>query len=178
MPEACLAHWAKIVKQNLSEYEGEVIGSHPIHSAETIFNLLRDRSLVEDVEHFYVVCLDACRRIKGIAEVARGGNRQVVLDMKEIFRVAVAYGADSIVMCHNHPSGDPTPSIQDINLTLRCIDAAKILDITIMDHVVIGTWNKWTSIFEFLKHEMRKMPPFATLSDEALLQLIMGKQQQ
>lgn len=158
MSKEILAHWARIVRQNVSDYEREVLNSSAITSAEGVHRLLRERALSEDIEHFYVVCFDASQHVKAISEVARGGSHMVATDMKEIFRVAIAYGCSGIALCHNHPNGDPTPSNMDIDLTLRVLDVAKMLDIIVLDHVVIGSWDKFTSIKDYTRMMATGLP--------------------
>lgn len=68
-----------------------------------------------------------------------------IVHPREVFRCAIANCASSIILVHNHPSGDPTPSREDINVTLRLIKSGKILDIEILDHIIIGD-NKYTSL--------------------------------
>ena len=79
--------------------------------------------------------------------MSTGSLNSSIVHPREIFKRAVLQNAASIIICHNHPSGDPTPSQEDINTTKRIYDAGKILGIELLDHVIIGD-NKYTSLKE------------------------------
>ncbi len=71
-------------------------------------------------------------------DVARGNLHQVEVDPAQVFRAALLANAHQIIVAHNHPSGDPTPTIEDIELTRRLTQAGEILGIKVLDHIVIG----------------------------------------
>lgn len=91
-----------------------------------------------DVENFYVLYLNARVRVTGHTMVARGTLDGVLASPREIFRGAIVANAAAIVVCHNHPSGDPTPSALDIAITSQLISAGKLLGINLTDHIIIG----------------------------------------
>jgi DNA repair protein RadC len=70
--------------------------------------------------------------------VSIGGLHSSIVHPREVFKTAVKRSAASIILAHNHPSGDPTPSQEDISITRRLIEAAKIIGIELLDHVIIG----------------------------------------
>lgn len=95
-------------------------------------------ALDREKEHFYNICLDAKNKIKLIDCVSIGSLTASIVHPRECFRRAIIEGAASIILGHNHPSGDPTPSKEDIELTRRLQDAGELLGIKVLDHIVIG----------------------------------------
>ena len=93
-----------------------------------------------EVECFVVLMLNKGLRIKGHYLVSVGTQETTLVHPREVFRVAVTASAYAIILAHNHPSGNPAPSQDDIKLT-RLIRAGKILDIPVLEHVVIGNPN-------------------------------------
>lgn len=97
------------------------------------------RALIGDAaqEHFCVFMLDIRNRIIGYYEAGRGGIDSCPVDPRSVFRTSIAVGASSILIAHNHPSGDPSPSKEDLALTKRLKDGAKLLGLTLLDHVIV-----------------------------------------
>lgn len=92
-----------------------------------------------DVEQFFVCPLDQkCRLIGEPLDIAQGIATATLVHPREVFRAAIRVGAVNILATHNHPSGDPTPSDDDISLTQRLVESGKLLGITLVDHLVIG----------------------------------------
>jgi len=113
-------------------------GVHPeIDVPEDIYDLLADLKH-EKQEHFVVILLDAKNRVIRVANVHIGTLTMSVVGPREVFRIAVREGASSIIVAHNHPSGDPTPSPEDLEVTQRLVEVGKMLDIPVLDHVIIG----------------------------------------
>lgn len=92
-------------------------------------------------EHFRIICLDTKNHIIGVEEISIGTLNSSIVHPREVFNIAIRKSANSIILLHNHPSGDPSPSKEDINVTLRLIEAARIIGIKILDHVIIGEDN-------------------------------------
>lgn len=90
-------------------------------------------------EEFRVVLLDSKGRAIGIPVISKGSLDLAIVDPRDVFRPAIIHGAYSIILVHNHPSGDPTPSERDILLTRELCLCGKVLEIEIIDHVIIGT---------------------------------------
>ena len=86
-----------------------------------------------------MVCLNTRRRLIAIENVAQGTLDQVIMHPREVFSVAIARRASAIILAHNHPSGDPSPSEADIRVTRDLIRAGQLLRIEVLDHVIIGT---------------------------------------
>ena len=101
--------------------------------------LLRAKNLVKNVETLQVLLLNTRRRLIRIAEDITDGTIDTLLvHPREVFRSAIAANAAAIVLAHNHPSGDPTPSEADIKVTRDLIRAGQLLKIEVLDHVIIG----------------------------------------
>ncbi len=91
-----------------------------------------------DREHFLVLYLDRKGGVIAKENVSVGGLHSSIVHPREVFKTAVKRSAASIILAHNHPSGDPAPSREDIDITRRLIDAGNIMGIEIIDHVIIG----------------------------------------
>lgn len=115
-----------------------------VKSPEDAVNLLKDMQLLEQ-EHFRVVLLNTKNKVIKVLEVGIGTISQVIISPRETFKLAVRQNASSIIVAHNHPSGDPTPSPEDIQITKRLVEAGKIMGITVIDHIIIGS-SCWTSM--------------------------------
>ena len=89
-------------------------------------------------EYFLVMLLDAKNRVTGIDMVGAGGVDSAVVDLRLVFQAAIMVLASAIIIAHNHPSGEATPSPEDIEITDRIVKASKILNIRVLDHVVLG----------------------------------------
>jgi len=105
---------------------------------EQLYNILRGRSVHAMHEHFWVMALDHRRCRLQLDEIARGSSNRVFVDVGQVFRMPLLEGAHGVMLAHNHPSGDPTPSPQDIALTKRIAAAGDLLGIEVYDHIVIG----------------------------------------
>jgi DNA repair protein RadC len=95
-------------------------------------------SFNRDVESFCVLLLNTRRRIKAHALVANGTLDTILVHPREVFRPAIVASAAAIILMHNHPSGEPTPSEADIKVTRDLIKAGTIVKIEVLDHVVMG----------------------------------------
>jgi len=104
------------------------------------------QSLLADLQHeeFWVIYLNVKNQIIAREQIGEGGATHTVVDPKKIFRLAVEHNAVGIIACHNHPSGSVIPSQSDIALTQKILDGAKLLDLSLLDHVIVGN-NKYFS---------------------------------
>jgi DNA repair protein RadC len=105
-----------------------------------------DMSLLEK-EHLRVLLLDRRNRVLDIEEIYHGSVNSSQIRVGEVFRAAISRLASAIVVCHNHPSGDPTPSPDDVAVTRAIVQAGKLLDVECLDHLVIGH-GRWVSLKE------------------------------
>ena len=109
-----------------------------LDTPERIADLLREESRPQDVEQFRVVLLNTRRRLIGLATISQGTLDTLLVHPREVFKRAIAANASAVVLVHNHPSGDPTPSEADIKVTRDLIRAGQLLKIEVLDHVIIG----------------------------------------
>jgi DNA repair protein RadC len=101
-------------------------------------NLVSYEMAVLPQEHLRVLNLDTRNRVISINEVYKGSLNASMVRVGELFKSAIQCNAASLIMVHNHPSGDPTPSPEDINLTRVVREAGKLMDIALLDHIIIG----------------------------------------
>jgi DNA repair protein RadC len=90
------------------------------------------------VEEFHVGILDTQLQLRSDVLVSRGTLNSTPVHPREVFRQAIAEGAYAVILVHNHPSGDPTPSAMDLKLTEQLVQAGNMLDIPVLDHIIIG----------------------------------------
>ena len=105
---------------------------------EAIAQLLREQNLVKNVETLQVLLLNTRRRLIRVEPVTNGTIDTLLVHPREVFKAAIAANAAAVVVAHNHPSGDPTPSEADIKVTRDLIRAGQLLKIEVLDHVIIG----------------------------------------
>lgn len=101
----------------------------------------------DDREHFWTICLDAQNRYLGHFETSCGGTRASIVDPAVVFREALCAGAVHLILVHNHPSGNPTPSKEDLALTRQLAEGAQLLGLTLHDHLIVGSGTgRWVSL--------------------------------
>ena len=106
--------------------------------------LLYEMSALEQ-EHLRTLLLDTRNQVLRIHDVVRGSVNSAQVRIAEIFREAVRANATALILAHNHPSGDPTPSADDLALTRQALEAGRLLDIQVLDHLIIGG-NRFVSL--------------------------------
>ena len=117
----------------------EMRGEAPmLDTPDRIADLLREENRVFEVETFQSVLLNTRRRLIRIDRLSQGTLDTILVHPREVFRGAIAANAAAIVIVHNHPSGDPTPSEADIKATRDLIRAGQLLKIDVLDHVILG----------------------------------------
>lgn len=109
-----------------------------IRSPEDVYALLFADMALLDQEQLRVVLLSTRNEVLSVREVYRGNVSSALVRVAEVFTAAVREGCPSIIVVHNHPSGDPTPSAEDAALTRQLIDAGKLLGVEVLDHVIIA----------------------------------------
>lgn len=120
-----------------------------IKSPQDVADLLINELKYEKREIVKVLMLNVKNNILKIQDIALGGTSFAVFEIKDVLKEAIKIGAPKIILVHNHPSGDPTPSHEDIELTQKLEQVSKMLEIELLDHVVIGD-GKYKSIFSML----------------------------
>ena len=117
-----------------------------IRSSATVANLLMNEMKYEKREKVKVLVLNTKNVLIKIINVSYGGTNSATINPKDILAEPTKMGAPKIILVHNHPSGDPTPSQEDIETTKRLYNAAALLGIELLDHIVIGN-ERYTSVF-------------------------------
>jgi len=127
---------AFLLGQRLSR---EVYPESPVlDNPESIAGLMREPNRAYTVESLQVLFVNVRRRLIGIQTISQGTLDTILVHPREVFAAAIAKRASAIVLVHNHPSGDPTPSEADIKVTRDLIRAGQLLKIDVLDHVIIG----------------------------------------
>jgi DNA repair protein RadC len=122
--------------------------AHPVvRSPDDVAKLMMADLRYEAREHLYALILDARNQVRHRRPVSTGTLTESLVHPREVFREAIRFSAASIVLVHNHPSGDPTPSPEDIATTKRVLEAGKVVGIDLLDHVIIGD-GRWSSLKE------------------------------
>jgi DNA repair protein RadC len=107
--------------------------------------MLGEMSLLEQ-EEMRVMILDTRNRIVTVETLYRGNVNSSIVRTAEVFREAIRRNAPTVIVFHNHPSGDPEPSPEDVSVTRAIIQAGQLLDVSVLDHIVVG--NRWVSLKE------------------------------
>jgi DNA repair protein RadC len=118
-----------------------------IHSPQDVANLLLPELRDAKKEHFKSLLMDTKNRVLKIVTVSIGTLDSSLVHPREVFKDAIAASAASLIVAHNHPSGDPAPSAEDRRITQRLAEAGQLLGIELLDHIVIGN-DCWVSLKE------------------------------
>lgn len=102
----------------------------------------------EAIEHFVIFTLTSKNEIAGVHTLHKGELSSSIVSTRLIFQTALLNNARSVLCFHNHPSGDPAPSREDIDITKKIVEAGKLLQVDILDHIVVGDNNRWVSLKE------------------------------
>lgn len=116
-----------------------------ISKPEDIYDLVKDDMKYFEQEHFRILMLNTKNIIINIKDIFIGASDSSVIETRKVFKEALKYNAKNITICHNHPSGDPNPSKEDVNISLRIKEAGKIIGIDLLDHIIIGD-NRFVSL--------------------------------
>ena len=116
-----------------------------ISKPEDIYDLVKDDMKYFEQEHFRILMLNTKNIVINIKDIFIGASDSSVIETRKVFKEALKYNAKNITICHNHPSGDPDPSKEDINISLRIKEAGKIIGIDLLDHIIIGD-NRFVSL--------------------------------
>ena len=114
--------------------------SYVIRSPEDVVTVGKEfmRIHEEPEEYMYMICMNTKNKIVGVFEISHGTVNASLVTPREVFQKALLANAVSIILMHNHPSGDSTPSQQDIEITKRLVEAGKIVGVDVLDHIVVG----------------------------------------
>jgi len=109
-----------------------------IRSSANAFTVLQEFMEGSDREVFVVMCLDRKNGLIGLNLVSVGSLSSSIVHPREVYKPAILSNASSVILSHNHPSGDPLPSQEDRALTARLVQAGKVLGVEILDHIIVG----------------------------------------
>ena len=126
----------KLLKTGGGRYQGSAIISNPNEAARLIEDIFDMSAQPEEV--FVMLTLNTKHRVTGAFEVSRGNLNSALVHPREVFKRALLNNSAGIIIAHNHPSGDVTPSHDDITTTQRLVEAGEILGINVLDHVILG----------------------------------------
>lgn len=121
-----------------SRLAGETLSQSKIDSSQLVYDLLGPEMRTLQKESLRLILLDTRYHLIRTEEISLGSLSESIAHPREIFRPAIIYNAYAMILAHNHPSGDPTPSEADHRLTRRLSEAARLLQITLLDHVILG----------------------------------------
>lgn len=129
------------VKRVFLVYEGSLQNRPCITSTEEAKKLFKDYwklNPANDQEQFVVACLDTKNRVQCIVRITVGTLDASLVHPREVFKPAIIEGSASILLSHNHPSGNPSPSREDIQVTDRLTEAGRLIGISVLDHIIHG----------------------------------------
>lgn len=125
-----------------------------IKSPDTVYNVLKpfyqESGFMEQKEIFSCLYLDRSNKILGMAKISEGSSCATIVDIPYIFRLAILMNASSVILCHNHPSGNLQASDADKQITKKIIQAGELLDIKIFDHIILSS----EGYFSFLGEDL------------------------
>jgi DNA repair protein RadC len=122
------------VAKRLSRPRDRIAVNEPATAASLLRETMRDL----DREEFRVLLLNTKNSLIRVASISRGSLNASIVEPREVFKDAIAASAASMILAHNHPSGDPTPSSEDITITKRLVKAGELLNINVLDHIILG----------------------------------------
>jgi len=108
------------------------------HNSADVFEAFRERFAQVDREEFLVLVLDAKNAVLGFNLVSVGTLTSSLVHPREVFKPAILGNAAALILLHNHPSGDPAPSAEDLHLTRRLREVGEVFDIKVLDHIIVG----------------------------------------
>lgn len=130
-----LAAMTEIARRMMNPWRG---GSPLLNRAELVAEYFKPITTGLEIEKFWVLCLNRKNRLLKMVEVTSGTATAALAHPREVFRAAIRESASAVVCVHNHPSGDPAPSAPDLQVTRQLREAARTVDIDLVDHVIVG----------------------------------------
>jgi DNA repair protein RadC len=135
----------QMIKESSMKYE---LSSSKITSPHVCAGIFENFIGLADREHSVMMCLDTKNKIISLITLSIGTLNVGLVHPREVFKSAILSNAASIILGHNHPSGDPEPSPEDIQMTERVAEAGRIIGIELLDHIIIGDEGKFISLKE------------------------------
>jgi DNA repair protein RadC len=125
-----------------------------VHSPQDAYSLVQDMTALTE-EHFKVILLNQRSKVIAVIPLYKGNLHSVTLRIAEIMKPAIEHSAASIVLVHNHPSGDPEASLDDVKVTKQIVEGAKLFDIEVIDHIIVGKNPAFYSMKKSIPHVLR-----------------------
>lgn len=116
----------------------EAVEKPTVRSSREAFEHFYARLSDLQYEQFWVLLLNQANKVIRLVNISDGGVSGTIVDPKKVFKMALEYNACNLILCHNHPSGNLVPSGNDLKLTSKMVDAGKMLEIRVLDHIIIG----------------------------------------
>ncbi len=146
--KACQLKAAVELAHRISGYHN-LLG-YKICCSQDAYNVVKEKFLLEKKEYFYILLLDVKNRVIKECMISQGILTASLVHPREVFNPAIKESAASIILIHNHPSGDPFPSKEDVELTEQLKRAGELMGIKVLDHIIVGQ----DSYFSFVDHQM------------------------
>lgn len=129
----------KYVKEQSVPYMDYMKANHAT-SPDKVAEIMNDIFSLKDMpeEYFYLLCLNTKNQITNISEVSHGSINASIVHPRDVFKRALVANSNAIILVHNHPSGNTSPSNEDINITNRLIECGNMLGVKVLDHIIIG----------------------------------------
>lgn len=121
-----------------------MLENEQIKDSQSAYSIFASNLADLNYESFCVLLLNRGNRVIKVARISEGGITGTVVDQRKVFKLAIAHNATGIILGHNHPSGQLTPSSADNDLTNKMREAGKILDIPVLDHIIVGNGNYYS----------------------------------
>ncbi len=137
-----------------------------INNPKAVADLIRHTIKDKHKEHFVLITLNTRNKVLGIANISIGTLNASLVHPREVFKEAIYRCASSVIIVHNHPSGDPEPSQEDVEITRRLVDAGKILGIEVLDHVILG---KDTARSAWTERDVNRKEGYCSLKEKGLM---------
>ena len=118
--------------------QSESLERKSITSSRDVFEIMHPLLADQVFEEFWVITLTRANKVKSTYRISEGGVSGTVADPKKIFKKALEDNASALIICHNHPSGNNRPSDSDKDITRKCVDAGRFLDLPLLDHIIIA----------------------------------------
>jgi DNA repair protein RadC len=125
------------IKVERKSGDGQVYQVRTSNDAASFFRTIFNQDTILWTEESAMICLNRANEVIGYFKVSSGGTASTIMDAKVIFTQALQAGAHSIILAHNHPSGNKAPSDLDIQLTKRLMKGADLLDMRVLDHIIL-----------------------------------------
>lgn len=133
----------RLVREGEVPYDERTGLSSPADTAAVVMDYFLDK----DREEFIVLLVGTSGKLIGIVKASVGGLAASVVEPRQVFKAAILANAASVIVCHNHPSGNPEPSREDIRITRQLVEAGKLMGIPVLDHVIVAE-QRFTSFAE------------------------------